>query len=81
MRYLYSAALGFLLLLFSFAPHVPSAPAYTVTVEPDVEAHRVVGALYALSAAMNLYHNVRRQTGTPDAPTLLRISVLLNSNG
>ena len=56
MRYLYSAILGFLLFLFSFAPCVPSAPAYAVTVEPDVEVHRVVGALYALSAAMNLYH-------------------------
>ena len=56
MRYLYSAALGFLLLLVSFAPCVLSAPACAVTVEPDVEAHRVVGTLYALSAAMNLYH-------------------------
>ena len=54
MRYVHSAILGFLLLLFSFAPHVPSVPAYAVTVEPDVEVHRVVGALYALSAAMNL---------------------------
>ena len=56
MRYLYSAALGYLLLLVSFAPCVLSAPACAVTVEPDVEAHRVVGTLYALSAAMNLYH-------------------------
>ena len=44
------------MLLVSFAPCVPSAPACAVTVEPDVEVHRVVGTLYALSAAMNLYH-------------------------
>lgn len=56
MRYVHSAILGFLLFLVTLAPCAPSAPACAVTVEPDVEVHRVVGALYALSAAMNLYH-------------------------
>ena len=66
MRYLYSAALGFLLLSVLFAPCVPSAKAYAVTVEPDVEVHRVVGALYALSAAMNLYHAESEAIPSPE---------------
>ncbi len=66
MRYLYSAVLGFLLLLFPFAPCVLSAPAYAVTVEPDVEVHRVVGALYALSVAMNLYYAESEAIPSPE---------------
>ena len=66
MRFVHSAALGFLLLSVLFAPCVPSAKAYAVTVEPDVEVHRVVGALYALSAAMNLYHAESEAIPSPE---------------
>ena len=66
MRFVHSAALGFLLLSVLFAPCVPSAKAYAITVEPDVEVHRVVEALYALSAAMNLYHAESEAIPSPE---------------
>lgn len=65
MRYVFSGILSFLMLL-GVCPL--AVPARAATVEPDVETHRVLGTLCALSAAANLYGT---EGGTLSAPAQL----------
>lgn len=65
MRHVFSGVLSFLILL---GVSSLSVPALAAAAEPDVETHRLLGTLYALAAAANLYE---AEGGALSAPAQL----------